>query len=215
MKSRLFLVLISCSLVAFAMGQSFVYDNTTTSLNNNHPLLPEWLNDSAEVGDEIWLDGSDREAVELGLIFTNRGTSPNYFDAQVRFRILDANESPADVFFDTGIIPGMYSPPGLTVYFFAIPHVIVPDRFVWTIQLYNRTGPGNELGPSYYNPPTVGHSEDFFWRYETGGDWTPYSWGGQPVANFGASLTAVPEPSLLAALSIGVLGIIRRRARAH
>src|SRR5688572_22973289 len=213
MKRRFVFAFVVLGCASIGAAQSIVYDNTTTSLNNNHPLLPEWLNDSAEVGDEIWLDGSDREAVELGLIFTNRGTIPNYFDAQVRFRFLDANDSPAAVFFDSGIIPGMYSPPGLTVYYFAIPHVIVPDRFVWTIQLYNRTGPGNELGPSYFNPPTVGHSEDFFWRYETGGDWTPYSWGGAPVANFGAILTAVPEPSMFAALSVGAVAFLRRRRR--
>lgn len=212
--TRYFLALVfGIALVSASAAQTVVYDNTTTSLNNNHPLLPEWLNDSAEVGDEIWLDGAEREAVELGLIFTNRGTEPNYFDARVRFRMLDSNESPSDVFFDSGIIPGMYSPAGLTVYYFSIPHVIVPDRFVWTIQLYNRTGPGNELGPSYFNPPTVGTSEDFFWRYEQGGDWTPYSWGGEPYANFGASLTAVPEPSILVGLSIAVLAMMRRRKR--
>ena len=213
MKGRIVLVSIIACCASIGAAQSIAYDNTTTSLNNNHPLLPEWLNDSAEVGDEIWLEGSDREAVELALIFTNRGTEPNYFDAQLRFRVLDENESPADVFFDSGIIPGNYSPAGLTVYYFGIPHITVPDRFVWTIQLYNRTGPGNELGPSYYNPPTIGHSDDFFWRYETGGDWTPYGWGGEPYANFGASLTVVPEPSIVAALSIATLAFMRRRKR--
>lgn len=208
----IFVVAVLCC-ASIGAAQSIVYNNTTTSLNNNHPLLPEWLNDSAEVGDEILLEGSAREAVELRLIFTNRGTSPNNFDARVRFRMLDANESPAGVFYDSGIIPEVLSTPGLTEYVFAIPNVTVPNRFVWTIQLYNRTGPGNELGPSYFNPPTVGYSDDFFWRYETGGDWTQYSWGGQPVANFGARLTAVPEPSVLAALSIGALAMLRRRKR--
>lgn len=213
MKSRLFIGIAAVGTSCLGLGQSVVYDNTTTSLNNNFPLLSETLNDSAEVGDEIWLGGTAREAIELRLIFTNRGTAPNTFDARLRFRVVDANQEPGDAFYDTGIVPGWISNPGFTEHVFAIPHVVVPDRFVWTIQLHNRQGPENELGPSYFSPPTIGFSEDFFWRLETGTQWTPYSWGGEPVANFGARLTAVPEPSILAAMSMGALAILRRRKR--
>ena len=213
MNNRIYVISSVFAWASLGAAQSIVYDNTTTSSNNNFPLLPEWLNDSAEVGDEIWLGGTAREAVELRLIFTNRGVEPNTFDAQLRFRMLDANLEPGTIFYDTGIVSGWISNPGFTEHVFSIPHAVVPDRFVWTIQLYNRQGPKNELGPSYFNPPTVGFSDDFFWRSEAGQQWTPYSWGGMPVANFGARLTAVPEPSILAALSIGTIAFLRRRKR--
>ena len=194
-------------------SQSIVYDNTTTSLNNNFPLLPEAQNDSVEVGDEIWLAGSSREIVEIRLLFTNRGTAPNTFDARIRFRDLDATFNPAEIIYDSGIVTSIQSLPGITEHVFAVPSVAVPDRFVWTVQVFNRQGPANEIGPSYFNPPTVGSSEDFFWRIEQGGEWTPYSWGGDPFANFGARVTAVPEPSTLVAITFGALALTRKRKR--
>ncbi len=203
--------IVALSWAPFARAQSIVYDNTTTSLNNNLPLLPPWLNDSVEAGDEIWLGGTARQATELKLLFNYRGTVPGTFDARVRFRSYDLQaEGPGAVFYETGLIQGLTTVSGINEYSFAIPNVVVPDRFVWTVQLYNRQGSDEEFGPAYYNPPTVGYSADFFWQ-GAGNEWTPYSWGADPYANFGARLTAVPEPSSLCAV-VGALAILRRRA---
>lgn len=194
-------------------AQSVIFDNMTHSANNNMPLLPEWLNDSVEAGDEVWMAGSDRTVTELRLLFTYRGTIPGTIDAQIRFRSVRAEDQmPGDVFYDTGIIAGLPTLGGLNEYVFSIPNIDVPDRFVWTVQAYNRQGSVGELGPSYFNPATVGFSDDFFWRYG-GSDWTAYSWGGNPYANFAAKITAVPEPATMIALAVGVGLIARRRKK--
>lgn len=195
-------------------AQSVIFDNMTHSVNNNMPLLPEWLNDSVEAGDEVWLAGSDRTVTELRLLFTYRGTIPGTIDAQIRFRsIREEDQTPGAVIYDSGIIAGLPTLAGFNEYTFNIPNVDVPDRFVWTVQAYNRQGSVGELGPSYFNPATVGFSDDFFWR-SGGSDWTPYSWGGDPYANFAAQITAVPEPATMIALTAGLGLLARRRKKA-
>ncbi len=205
------LILLCLPSVAFA--QQVVYDNTANSLGTNMPLLPEWRDDSAEAGDDIWLAGTQREIVELKLLFFYRGTEPGTIDLQVRFRNVDENtQLPSDAFYASGVLPGVPTIAGMNEYTFAIPNVLAPDHFVWTVQAYNRQGSVGELGPAYYNPATVGFSDDFFWLSDMGSEWTPYSWGGQPYANFAARLNAVPEPATLCALALGVAVIARRRA---
>ena len=120
--------------------------------------------------------------------------------------------TPGAVFYDSGVVTDLGMVSGLNTYTFDVPQVLVPDRFVWTIQAYNKSGLDGEMGPSYFNPPVVGMSEDFFWLSDMGNEWTPYSWGADPVANFAAQFTAVPEPASFAVLTLGLL-LIRRRRR--
>jgi len=213
MKAKLLLTgLLLAAPLPSALALSVIYDNTSTSLNNNMPLLPEWRNDSAEAGDDIWLAGTDREVVELMLIFNYRGSISGTFDGRIRFRsLIDDTQAPGDAFYDSGIIPNIPTVAGHNVYTFEIPHVVVPGHFVWTVQAYNRQGSVGELGPCYYNPATVGFSDDFFWLSDMGSDWTQYSWGGDPYANFAARVTAVPEPATLWALTVGACPFLRRR----
>src|ERR1051325_6607365 len=182
MKGRLFTLLIGLTLFGAwsqAQSQVIVYDNTTTSLSNDMPLLPALLNDSDEAGDDIWLWSTQREIVSLKLLFTYRGTQPGTIDLRIRFRsVIEEDQTPGDTFFDSEMIEGVPEIGGLNDYNFAIPHVVVPDHFVWTVQAYNRQGSVGEIGPSYFNPATVGFSDDFFWLRGSGGDWTNYSWGG-------------------------------------
>lgn len=199
------------ALAAKAPAQSIIYDNTTHSLDNNFPLLPEWENESAEAGDEIWLGGTDRVATNLNLIFNYRGTASGTIDALIRFRNYDESlQGPGSVFYESSLTT-VQTLPGLHNLDFDIPNITVPDRFVWTIQLFNRQGSFGELGPAYFNPATVGFSDDFLWQ-RGGNEWTAYSWGADPYANFGARLTAVPEPASLLAIPMGLAFLKRRRA---
>lgn len=205
-----------CLAVAFATAgaQQIVFDNTAFSLDNNFPLLPEWRVDSAEAGDEVWLGGSAREVTQIVLIFNYRGTTIGSWDGQLRFRTIDpVTQKPSDVIYDSGIVEGLGIDPGLNYYVFSVPHVVVPDRFLWSIQAYNKNEMDGEMGPAYYNPATVGWSDDFFWQSDMNTDWNAYSWGGDPYANFGAQITAVPEPVSFLGLAIGLVALRRRRKK--
>lgn len=211
-RKSVFGAVLALLFVSSAQAQSIVYDNTTTSLDNNLPLLPEWLDESAEAGDEIWLAGTDRQVTELKLLFNYRGTIPGTVDALIRFREYDQSfQGPGATFYESGLTQ-VQTLAGIHELTFDIPSIVVPDHFVWTVQLFNRQGSVGELGPAYYNPATVGFSDDFLWQ-RGGNEWTAYSWGGDPYANFGARLTAVPEPATLSAIGIGALLALKRRRR--
>lgn len=204
------------ALGSLANAQQVIYDNMTNSVNNNMPLLPEWRDDSAEAGDDIWLEGTARSVTELKMLMFYRGTEPGTVDLQIRFRSVDElSQKPGDAFYESAIIQDLPTLAGMNEYTFAIPNVVVPDHFVWTVQAYDRQGSVGELGPAYYNPATVGFSDDFFWLSDMGSPWTAYSWGGDPYANFAARLTAspVPEPATLAALGLGTVAFVRRRRK--
>lgn len=214
MKRLSFSIFIALVSFSAARAQTVIYDNMTTSLNNNMPLLPEWRDDSAEAGDDVWLAGTERNVVELKVLFNYRGTIPGTFDARIRFRALDDfTQTPTDAFYESDLVT-LPTVGGLNEYTFAIPNVVVPDHFVWTIQAYNRQGSVGELGPAYYNPATVGFSDDFFWLSDMGSEWIPYAWGGDPYANFAARITAVPEPASLSALCLGGLCLLPKRRAA-
>ncbi|HZH97510.1 MAG TPA: PEP-CTERM sorting domain-containing protein, partial [Fimbriimonadaceae bacterium] len=146
------------------------------------------------------------------VILYDAGTTAGTFDARIRFLNNDGpNGAPGSQLYASGFSRGLQSQPGLNTYTFAIPEVVVPDHFTWTIFFENRTGGNSDLGPAYFDPPTLGASEDGLWLSELGSDWIQYSWGADPVANFGARVEAVPEPASVVALTIGVLALRRRK----
>lgn len=195
-----------------SFGQEIVYDNSSTSLDNNMPLLPSWRNDSAEAGDDIWLSGTDRQITSISMLFTYRGTEAGTLDLRLRFRDVDElTQHPGEIIYESDL-KNVQTVHGLNRYTFDVPNVLVPDHVIWTVQAYNRQGSVGELGPAYYNPATVGFSDDFFWLSDMGSPWINYSWGGEPYANFGATITAVPEPATMLGLVLG-LSLLRRRKK--
>lgn len=190
--NRLAFALVCVAASAGLRAQSVVYDNTRNSLNDYFMFVPAWMKDSMEAGDEVWLSGKARRITEMSLIFTFVGTSPGTFDLRIRFRSIAPNQPPGKVIFDSGVIKSQPIRNGTNRYVFPIPKVKVPDHFVWTIQIYNRKGAQGEFGPAYYDPPTVGRSQDSFWQSFDGKEWGQYSWGAAPVANFAARFVAVP-----------------------
>ncbi len=185
-----FALFASLALLLQSEAPKVVYDNTKTTLDNNFPLLPEWMNESAEAGDEVQLAGTERKVVQLRLIFNHRGKKPGTMDAVIRFREYDEKfQGPGKIFYESKVTQ-VNTLIGLHDLVFEIPNVVVPDHFVWTIQVSNRKGSEGELGPAYFNPPTVGTSGDHLWQ-RGGDEWTPYSWGADPYANFACVIKAV------------------------
>jgi hypothetical protein len=79
----------------------------------------------------------------------------------------------------------------------------------------------NNLGLGVFNPPDVGSSldRDFFSGTNAGNPYNANPAGSirvsplaaNPVANYGFELVAVPEPTAMALLAVGAVGLVRRR----
>lgn len=67
-----------------------------------------------------------------------------------------------------------------------------------------------EAGWVIYDPPVVGSSHDLFLNFQDQGI---YNFGGSPAASFGLRVYAVPEPGTIAALGVGLAGLLGLRRR--
>lgn len=98
---------------------------------------------------------------------------------------------------------------GPTEVVFTVPEgtkVILPDTLTWLV-----CAGSDVAGLATYDPPTVGSSPNYFWGF-SGQDNNWYIQGlSHQVANFGASVIAVPEPVSAGLLLAGGLAVLRRR----
>jgi hypothetical protein len=200
-----------------SLAQSVVYDNSSTY--SGWYLSPG----SARVGDEIVLGGTARRAYEFR--FEYYGAN---FNNNEQFRLQFYNNDgallggdtylPGSIFYDGGwqTLGSPTDPSGRASYTISLDYadMMLPERFTWSIQ-FNGVEAGESAGVVLYNPPGVGSSFDDYW-HNAGSGWELRGTNGVPV-NFGASITAVPEPStyVLAVLG-GVCGLamMQRRRRA-
>jgi hypothetical protein len=85
-------------------------------------------------------------------------------------------------------------------------NIQVPNDVIWTVKFTGVDFAGGErAGLIFYNPPTVGSSANDFWEKNANGQWQAKNFiaGGGNVANFGAQIIAVPEPTTI---QLGLLG---------
>ena len=193
----------------------------TMVYNNGMNYSGSFLNPGAnEVGDEIILGAGPRIASTFQ--FEYFASYPLVHTPNEQFRIRFYNNDgtdlggpfnthlPNSVFYDSGLqtLAPPIDPSGRATYLFdlTLANIVLPDRFTWSVQF---TGVGDQVGEtvgvSLYDPPTVGNNFDDFW-FNTGSTWELRATN-QPI-NFGAQITAVPEPStyLLAILG-GICGL--------
>jgi hypothetical protein len=194
-------------------AQSMVY-------NNGVNYSGFYLNPGAnEVGDEIILAAGPRMASTFQ--FEYFASYPVVHVVNETFRIrFYANDGadlggpfnthlPNTVLYDSGsqILAPPIDPSGRATYLFdlTLANIVLPDRFTWSVQ-FSGLDAGETIGVSIYDPPTVGNNFDDYW-YNTGATWELRATNGIPI-NFGAQITAVPEPStyVLAILG-GICGL--------
>ncbi len=215
MARKLVLALLAVS--AGGSAQIIGFDNTSTYQGTHFPhLFPGQGTSEIELGDQISLSTPGLTMWMISVWFRSTGTLPGTVDIKMTFYANDGPEgAPGTVIYDGGWFGDMVHQPGLTQIDFEVPHIVAPKTFTWAVQLANRAGSNGEFGAAYFDPPTIGSSDDFIWISEGGSPWTQYSWGAMPVANFGARVHAlVPEPATIGGLAIGLLALGRMRARA-
>jgi hypothetical protein len=194
-----------------------VYDNTNGDLDTR-------LNaGNFEIGDEIILARSERFPTS----FTFQYYGENFTgDEELRVRFykndgpatLSGALTPGTIIFDTGffLIPG--SPRQVLIFEDFVSNAVVPltaplpDSFTWSVQFFLGSGTPT-AGVDLFSPPTVGNNYPDYWEND-GSAWTLRS-GPVPI-DFGARITAVPEPRLAPVALLAVAGfLIYRRRQKH
>lgn len=185
-----------CS-TAKAQQQEIVYSNARTSLDASY-------GSALEFGDEVVLDGIGRDLFQFQFEYF-ADVTPGV-TKQVIARIYDntgAGGAPGNLVWESDpidLVSG-YSQASIT----GITGVTLPDRLTWSIVPLSLTS-NEKVSALIYDPPSVGSSANDFWQRNALGGWSRQvlnNASGSSIANFGARIVAVPEPSTNALLLAG------------
>jgi hypothetical protein len=207
-------VLLGCAVVA-ASGAAVVAQTPTVIYDNTTNYLGQFFYTANEFGDQIAFSGTatERTVTDFKVEYYLAPTTDNNETARVRLYNNDGpGQAPGSLLFDTGDVSITSGTSGYNYLDLQNLGLRVQDGITWTI-LFGGIEAGENVGVLLYNPPTVGSSFDDFWENSTGG-WGTKTLPGT-VANFGAQVLAVPEPSTMTLMLLGgisAIGLaIRRR----
>ncbi len=202
-------------LVQNAQSQGIVYNNSTT-FNGNFNFAA-----GTQAGNEVVLAGS--------------ATSDTITQFQVQFDLTGAGAPnggdgvEVQFYANTGATVNGYASPGTLLYSsgfssltsftsgstltYSIPNVVVPKDFTWTL-VFEGVPAGEAAGLGLFGPATVGGNYHDAW-VNNGSAWVldVATGTGTPALEFGATLTAVPEPSTIALGVIGACAFLARRRK--
>lgn len=186
---------------------SIIYDNSTS-------LQQQFWSSTNEFGDQIKLAGNPLERNIIQFRFDYYLTHGVNGDEKGQLRLYQndgPNGSPGTMLYESplfSLAPGYRSitADGINVF-------SPSDDLTWTVQFSGITD--NEIaGLLFEDPPTVGSSFDDFWEKQGGTFVTKVFTGPDAqVANFGAQVTAVPEPSTIALGLLGAAALLLRRRK--
>jgi len=213
--------LLAASLMAAVLPAAraeIVYNNSTTDLSQR------LTGGTVEIGDELVLGGTGRHLTDFSFEYYGISFSGNE-RAQVRLYANDglaysnnpAQLMPNTVLYDSGSF-AVSATPRNTLNFSvsggSLPNTITfPDHITLSVQ-FTGIEAGESAGVDLYDPPTVGSSLNDYWYHDPSLGWQVRTNVG-PVLNFGAQISAVPEPSMWAlfatAGACGYFMLARRR----
>jgi hypothetical protein len=199
------------------LGSSAVAQQPTVVNDNSATPLNRYFASTSEFGDQISI-GSGWTAASFRLEYFAANLQGNE-TARVRFYSNDG--IPVDG--TDAQAPGglLYQSPEFSLQNGNVPVIIenlaplgiqLPESFTWTVSLSGVSG-SEVFGLVLYDPPATGESFNDIWQFTING-WQLTQIDGLPAgqnANFGAVLTAVPEPGVAALLTLGGLALMLRR----
>jgi hypothetical protein len=195
--------LLLASACQTAVADVVVYDNTS---NFENYYLTFYGTDGLhpEAGDQITLAGTARTVTQFDVLLL--GLENVAADVTVRFYKNDAFDGAPGTMLFARTVPGVHLNRGQQLTLSVpVPGIEVPDTFTWTLGFNPPDRP--LLGLLFYDPPTIGSSEDFYWFGVPGFFWER-AHSSLFISNLAAHVTAVPEPSALALLASGGLGLL-------
>jgi hypothetical protein len=193
MKSCCILALSLAGILMIEIGAhaAIVYNNTSTQLNLVNALLPAGAADSIEHGNQITLGSGERIVTSITVRLRIQGAGVATFNRRLRIYANDGPKGePGTQLWDSGSLFGVIDSGADISYSFAVPNVRVPESFTYTVQATNRQTNMALMGPSEYNPPTVGSTIFGYWR-NLNGEWEFINPDEPP---FGTRVEANPIP---------------------
>jgi hypothetical protein len=165
-----FLTMVALARPSLATA-TVVYDNTTTYRFAENELLPSGQTASGEHGNQVQLTGTERYVNSLMYKLGIGGAGAASFNIRVRFYANDGVDGrPGTMLWESPLQFRVIDSGGPNTYTLTVPSVLVPDSFTWTVQVSNRQGNMARMGPSEYDPPTIGGAVPGYWQ-RNGNDW--------------------------------------------
>jgi hypothetical protein len=177
---------------------AIVYDNSVSFQNT-------YFGSASEFGDQIDLVGPERIINSFKFDYFLGSTFSGNETVVLRlYNNSGLNGAPSEMLFE--------SPPiGITTGYNTITandlDITVQDTLTWTV-LFGGIDPFESAGLLIYDPPAIGKSFDDYWEKTPTGTWNLKRFENDPlltVANFGAQVSAVPEPGTIQLALVGGL----------
>ena len=219
-------LLLAIALVGFGVSRAddVIYDNTSHYLGTYASVVTEY-------GEEIVLGGTSRTLTQFAFEYFGDFRSQGDELMKIRLYANDGQQigpdyiTPGTLLFESANIPVRQD---FNSFGFSNMNVPLIDKnnlpishLTFTVQFFGltmvTTGTKDVAGLLFYDPPSVGTSFNDIWVKQTSGVWAPSRIPGVTKNNFGARLSAVPEPGSVVLISLGATALVavsRRRRSA-